>query len=351
MKLSVSIFCLSLICVIYSCQSNEPLKGELGYAVIPVEIPDSAHFRGLQTISDEVVWLSGTEGTVMLTTNGGKSWNDVTVPECESLDFRDIHALDKKRAWVMSSGNGARIYYTENAGKDWTLQFEDKNQKVFLDGMDFKDALNGVAFGDPLGDYMSPTAMDVLTTSDGGLNWNRIPVESLPTAWEDEAGFAASGTGVVYKENTIWIATGGGEISRILKSEDKGATWNAYKTPIKGGSGQGVFSMAMKDKMNGVVVGGDYVDSTRVKYNCAVTADGGITWELIEENGPLGYRSCVAITNSGTAIACGRTGIDKSSDFKTWSSISTEGYFTCDAAETYVWLAGRRGKVAKMRVE
>ena len=55
--------------------------------------------------------------------------------------------------------------------------------------------------------------------------------------------------------------------------------------------------------------------------------------------------------DSGLAVACGRTGIDSSVDFKNWTSISEEGYFTCDAGEELVWLAGRSGRVAKMRLE
>jgi len=346
MKKSTLIIFFSCLILVLGCSITKQVTLIKEKQVIPVEVPSLAHFRGIQAVSENVVWLSGTGGTVLLTENGGEKWKDVTVPVCDSLDFRDIHALDAKRAWVMSSGNGVRIYYTKNSGKTWELQFEDKNPKVFLDGMDFSDELNGVAYGDPISE-----SMDVLITSNGGEMWTRISSDKIPMAWEDEAGFAASGTGVVYKGNTIWMATGGGEISRILKSEDKGQTWEVFMTPIIGGAGQGIFSMAMKDELNGVVVGGDYVDSTRVKFNCAFTTDGGEKWELVENNGPKGYRSCVAITDSGIAVACGRTGIDKSSDFINWQTVSEEGYFTCDAIGNYVWFAGRSGKVARMRIE
>jgi len=336
-------FCCLLFA--FGCFDSDLVIQPAQEQIIQVKNPSLAHFRGVQALSDSVVWFSGTGGTVLLTENGGKKWKDVTVPNCKSLDFRDIHALDAKRAWVMSSGNGARIYHTENSGETWVLQFEDENPNVFLDGMDFSDELNGVAYGDPVSERM-----DVLLTSNGGETWTRIPSERIPVALKDEAGFAASGTGVVYIDNTIWIATGGGDISRVFKSEDKGQTWEVFITPIIGGEGQGIFSVAMKDKLNGVVVGGNYVDSTRVKFNCAFTTDGGEIWNLVETNGPLGYRSCVAITKTGLAAACGRTGIDISWDFKTWTSISGEGYFACDAGNEFIWLAGRRGKVAKFRL-
>lgn len=340
---------LGLISVIglafYSCNTPKPSKEKLENQLVQIEVPSSAHFRGIQAVSDDVVWLSGTGGTVLKTENAGEEWDDLTIPNCEMLDFRDIYALDQNKAWVMSSGNGVRIYFTENGGKDWNLQFEDTVKSVFFDGLDFSNPDHGIAYGDPV-----DGVLDVLVTNDGGMNWERVPTNKLPLAWEGEAGFAASGTGVVNHGDLIWIATGGGEVSRVLKSVDRGETWEAMVTPIVGGSGAGIFSMAFKDDLNGVVVGGDYVDSTSVKYNCAFTANGGDSWDLVDENGPRGYRSCVAITKNGTAIACGRTGIDKSSDFKTWEPVSDEGYFTCDVGGNMLWLAGRSGKVGRMSV-
>lgn len=330
---------------LFSCHVSELLVGELGNPILSVEVPSDAHFRGIQSVNDKIVWLSGTRGTVLRTENGGRKWKDITVPNCEHLDFRDIHALDENKAWVLSSGNGVTIYHTIDGGKNWELQFEDSLKSVFFDGMDFSSPDHGVAFGDPINGVM-----DILITNDG-KNWKRVASENIPLAWEDEAGFAASGTGIVNQGRNVWIATGGGEISRIIKSDDFGETWRAIQTPIIGGNGAGVFSMAFKDELTGVIVGGDYVDSTRVSYNCAFTLDGGETWSLVETNGPKGYRSCVAFTAKGDAIACGRTGVDLSIDLKNWSSLSNEGYFTCDAADNYVWFAGRRGKVGKLELK
>ncbi len=307
------------------------------------ETKTKAHFRGIQAISESTVWLSGTDGTVLLTTDGGQNWINRSVPDNEGIDFRDIHALDVSRAWVMSSGNGVKIYYTSDGGETWKLQFEDKNPKVFMDGMDFSDENQGVVYGDPISGVM-----DVLLTDDGGITWTRVSKEELPQALEGEAGFAASGTGAVYKGETIWLATGGAKASRILKSEDKGESWKVYNTPVKGGEGAGVFSMAFKNELEGIVVGGNYLDSTSMKYNCAYTNDGGLNWSLVEKNNPLGYRSCVTFTASGTAIACGRTGIDISNNSTTWKSFSKEGFFTADSYGEVVWLAGRSGKVGRL---
>ena len=63
-----------------------------------------ASLRGLSVFSDEVAWASGTGGTVLKTTDG-KTWVDVSIKQASELDFRDIEALSKDRAVVVSAGS------------------------------------------------------------------------------------------------------------------------------------------------------------------------------------------------------------------------------------------------------
>ncbi|HMO79244.1 MAG TPA: hypothetical protein PKD24_00495 [Pyrinomonadaceae bacterium] len=60
-------------------------------------IATTASFRGLSIVSEKVIWASGTGGTVIKTKDGGKTWNVITVPGAEKLDFRDIEAFDAPR--------------------------------------------------------------------------------------------------------------------------------------------------------------------------------------------------------------------------------------------------------------
>ena len=53
------------------------------------------------------VWASGAASTVLRTTNGGESWQRLTVTT-DQLDFRDIDAIDETTAYVLSIGNGWR---------------------------------------------------------------------------------------------------------------------------------------------------------------------------------------------------------------------------------------------------
>ena len=65
-----------------------------------------ADFRGLCAVSATVAWASGTGGTVVRTTDGGKSWDVIQVPGAEKLDFRDVDAFDARTASILSIGNG-----------------------------------------------------------------------------------------------------------------------------------------------------------------------------------------------------------------------------------------------------
>src|SRR5215203_4014703 len=86
----------------------------------------TASFRGLSVVNEKTVWASGTNGTVIRTIDGGKTWNVFSVPGAEKLDFRDIEAFDANTAYTLSIGNGdaSRIYKTTDGGKTWKEQFK-----------------------------------------------------------------------------------------------------------------------------------------------------------------------------------------------------------------------------------
>ncbi|HCA58227.1 MAG TPA: glycosyl hydrolase, partial [Blastocatellia bacterium] len=100
-------------------------------------VDTKASFRGLSVVSERVVWASGTGGTVIKTTDGGKVWSVMKVPGAEKLDFRDIEAFDANTAYILSIGNGdaSRIYKTTDGGKTWELQFTNKDEKAFYDAI------------------------------------------------------------------------------------------------------------------------------------------------------------------------------------------------------------------------
>src|ERR1700758_2208058 len=60
------------------------------------------------------VWATGSNGTVLLSSDAGQTWTPLHIPEGDALDFRGVQAFDEKTAYVMSSGDGekSRVYKT-----------------------------------------------------------------------------------------------------------------------------------------------------------------------------------------------------------------------------------------------
>lgn len=314
-----------------SCSKQRP-KIE----ITSIDLGKPSSMRGLYMVDEDVAWASGTDGIVRYTRNGidwivyqDTSWND--------LDFRDIHAFNSNEAIIMSSGDGCKIYKTKDACKSWELVYENNTEGIFFDGMDFWDDKNGIAFSDPINNQLF-----IITTNDGGDTWQELTSMSMPNTLEGEAGFAASGSGITCEgDSTVFIGTGGGAISRIFKSTNRGKTWSVTNTKMRAGEASGIYSMAFVNGHRGVAIGGNYLDSTNSNGNCIVTINGGQTW-VAAQKAPFGYKSCVTDNGDGVMIATGRTGVDVSYDNGyTWQHISDDAYYSCVIKGSKGWLSGK----------
>lgn len=308
----------------------------------------NSNIRGLCVVSDTVIWGSGSKGTFLRSVDEGGSWLYGTIPGAENLDFRDIHAVNHLLAWVISAGDSGLIFVTRDGGRNWYLQYKNKSEGIFFDGFAFWDKKSAIAYSDPLGDRWFS-----IRTNNAGGKWELIDPFAYPAMQEGEAGFAASGTGIVtYGKGHVWIASGGADIARVFRSLDWGSNWRVYNTPLRSGKTAGIFSMAFWNHTDGVIVGGDYIDSTNRSYNCAVTLDGGQHWELIEKDNPNGYRSCVAANEDGSVLlTVGRTGSEYSLDKgRTWIPLGTEGFYSCGIGKKWAFAVGRGGKVKRLNL-
>jgi hypothetical protein len=114
---------------------------------------------------------------------------------------------------------------------------------------------------------------------------------------EGEGAFAASNSCIAImpggSDSNIWFATGG-KVARVFHSGDRGQSWQVVETPmVHGPESAGVFSIAFRDAMHGVIAGGDYKHPNYDGPNLAFTDDGGKTWKLSELH-PQAYFSAVA---------------------------------------------------------
>jgi photosystem II stability/assembly factor-like uncharacterized protein len=317
----------------------------------PLESGVTTRLRGVSAVSDRVAWASGADGTIVRTADGGATWQTSAVPNAEKLDFRDIDAIDDKTAYVLSIGPGelSRIYKTTDAGATWTEQFVNRDPNAFYDAMAFWDGNRGIAVSDSVdGQFV------VLTTTDGGRNWTRVPPAALPAALPNEGFFAASGTNVaVLPPNHVWLGTGAASESRVLHSSDGGRTWTLAKTPLASGPSSGIFSIAFSDARNGLIVGGDYKVEAGAVDNAAITSDGGVNWTPV--TGLSGFRSVVAYTSRDgrNVAAIGPSGSDYSTDGgRTWIATEGAGFhaFSMAPSRTVGFAVGERGAISTMRI-
>jgi len=297
--------------------------------------------RGLSAVSDKIVWVSGSNGTVGRSVDGGATWTWLTVPGFEKRDFRDIEAFDEKTAVIIAIAEPADILKTTDGGKTWKLVYENKTVGMFMDAMEFWNHDSGIIVGDPIDGRFFVTR-----TFDGGDSWQDIPHAELPKADSTEGCFATSGTNIRALSPGEACFVSGGPLRSRLFIRDK-----AIDLPLlNGATSTGANSIAVKNPHTFIVVGGDFAKDTVQDKNCFLTLDGGATW-IRPTTPPHGYRGCVEYINDSTVLSCGTSGVDISTDNgMNWNLISSASFHVCRKAKKgkTVFLAGSNGRVAKL---
>ncbi|GAA4797573.1 YCF48-related protein [Olivibacter ginsenosidimutans] len=315
------------------------------FQLAKVQEGKAVSFRGMAIPNDSVVWISGSAGTIAKTIDGGKNWQWLTAKGYEGLDFRSIVAFSDKKAIVVNAGKPAVILLTEDGGDSWQKVYSYDVEGAFYDGIGFWDEQKGIVFGDPIAGKLQ-----VLSTEDGGKSWNNISDEANVEMKAGEAGFAASGTSIVTKDNgLVWIGTGGSQ-ARLLFSYNYGKSWTSYQVPIEQGeSSQGVFSIAINHQNQLIAVGGDY-QNFKNNNNVIQLSSNGMTWAAPKSR-LSGYKSCVRYINDTCVVATGTSGTDISMDGgQTWKSLSEQAFNVIAVSETgkLIFLAGEKGTIYQL---
>ena len=341
---------ITLTIMIFSCQETvsdvkKETKTQLTLSFTQLDLDfDSTHFRGLNFINSKDVWITGTDGTYIH--YDGVEWKKGQIDSARGLDLRDVHALDNCTAIAITAGSPGKIFKTLNCGESWGEVYTNRDSLIFLDGMDFWKSERGVVFGDPMNGKIK-----LLYTENSGENWIDFDTVNIPNALTVEAGFAASGTGVIVFDSLIYIGLGG-EKSRFMRSENFGESWQLIETPILQGNGsKGIYSMSFKDELNGVAVGGNW-ESPECDSSKIYTNDGGLTWSL--SSGVQHYRSCVTHLKNDIYMSTGTSGTDISYDNgKSWEMIDSLGFnaIQFDAELNKGYAVGSYGKIYQFSIE
>lgn len=236
-------------------------------------------------------WTVGENGLIIHTMDGGKTWEQQQSGITGNL--RGVQCIDASIAWA--AGHQGSLLKTVDSGKTWVQQntvqdmLKQLNRKFLpsLFCVRFNDARNGYAVGHP---------GIILRTTDGGLTWQqqssgtdvvlyKVAVLANNTAWiaggagvilhttNGGATWVMQKSGVNFMLNSIAFA---GEVKGfaaghkcILHTEDGGGTWSKYEIPLS----RWLCGISFMDALNGWAVG----DSGTIYH----TVDGGKDWKLI----------------------------------------------------------------------
>jgi len=172
--------------------------------------PTDRQLRAVAAPAAGVAWVAGADSTLLTTDDGGASWRRPLAPPD---DLYCVEFLDTERGWVGGGGpygeGEAVVWYTTDGGASWESVSLPSWGRVR--DIDFVDAVTGWAVTEDWGvdgDYAQGA---VLGTRDGGATWELQATAPgvLLGITMDPAGFG-------------WAL---GSMGSVLQTRDGGATW------------------------------------------------------------------------------------------------------------------------------
>jgi photosystem II stability/assembly factor-like uncharacterized protein len=202
-------------------------------------------------------WAGGSRGTLLSTTDGGKSWEPKSRPTEDAI--RDIYFSDGANGWLvcerniheLASNDEPRAYLmkTSDGGEHW--------KRVNMRGADVDARLMRAIFSRGGRGWAFGEGGAIYTTHDSGANWIRL---QAPTRY-----LLLGGTFI--DENSGWLVGAG---ATILQTSDGGETWQHARLPAA--TDIRINSASFVDARLGWAVG-----SAGAIYR---TINGGRTWQL-----------------------------------------------------------------------
>ena len=342
--------------------------------------PTTADLRGIDNVGKGIAWASGSDGTILHTTDDGAHWQRcATPPDAEKLDFRGIQAFDEKTAFVMSTGKGplSRLYKTTDGCKSWTLLFTNPDSDGSWDAMRFRNGSDGYVLGDPVdGHFTFGSPQDWAGSTGWKAQGDQYTQESLATM-DGVHAFAISNSSLALSQKDIhpdpkpemWFGTSGPGGALIyyfvdkysdVNPDDELADWHKVSVPLAGDdASSGVFSIAFKNDAIGVAVGGYSQKSDDSASTAAFSTDIGVTWQAAQTP-PHGYRSAVAYDAASNAwITVGPNGTDISTDDgRNWRALRPNPALHEPADADRNWnalslpfIVGPHGRIGRLRPE
>jgi photosystem II stability/assembly factor-like uncharacterized protein len=260
-------------------------------------------------------WVTGSLGTVMNTTNGGKTWEGLVVNDGV---HNDIQFIDKMMGWVV--GKDGDFYKTEDGGASWTKLVSSgyPSEEDFYK-VDFLDDKRGFVLG-----YQG-----VYRTENGGEDWanNWLPVVAYKGTWD----MSFPNDSVGYLLGSRWTDQ---DPVIIYKTVNRGENWSGV-AGSKASVLKTVLTISFVDELTGWAGGGVIMK----------TMDGGQSWRTQVASATV--REFFFLTDSFGFAVGGRAVLRTSDGGETWEDVAPQDERIDDLRSVFFlnersgWIVGR----------
>ncbi len=234
-------------------------SNDLGLSWKAIFASDGLHcptIKGIDFVNSNIGYLARYNRMISKTTDGGESWFTVYPDTTETSSiFYGIDFVDENVGYVVGkAGTGvSAIYKTTDGGNSWSKNIGSFSDHLY--GVAFSDADHGVVVGRDL---------VVEYSNDGGTTWNPGVINGSPDSGSDLAG-------VCFYNSQIGIAYG----DIVLKTTDGGINWDYIPLP----SSTKMVTGVMFSPEHWVLSGGHEVNAT---YDSGQTWSNIIDWNVFD---------------------------------------------------------------------
>lgn len=266
-----------------------PVKDPAGWSATAAPVAGS-RYDDIWFISPEVGWAVNSDGLILHTEDGGKTWIQqfrTPVVGTRAVYLRCVSFGDSQKGWVGSLTIGTltqdyRMFTTDNAGKNWQLVANlPVNAPLAICGLYAVNASVVYASGSNYPDKDHPTR--VIKTLDGGKTWTAREMGEYASNlidiffFDEKRGFVVGGYSD--KEDPDYADV----IPVVLYTEDGGMTWENRVANLTFEPGEWGWKINFVNQNVGYISLESFTRAAVLK-----TTDGGKTWIRLPIDDPQG---------------------------------------------------------------
>ena len=205
-------------------------------------------------------WVSGDSGLIIHTSNGGQNW--VRQDTKSKAFIHDVFFLNKRLGWALGWNifnpqppYGTYYFKTTDGGVNWDTSFF-PIENVFLRKVYFQDSLNG---------FLGGSTKNILRTSNGGVNWIDVEIDSLMVMLFPVANFS------FYNRDFGYALGGVMDIAGVIwRTTNRGVRWSPVVV-----APEPMYNMIFFDSLRILGFGGDF------EYGPSLisTSNSGANWK------------------------------------------------------------------------